>query len=393
MRGARPVDDTDPFLPAARQRSCSPGRAASAPPLFHQDHESLLSLYTSTGGGSWRTAIGWPAFRDVCRQSTRRTARLSPPSVEPPTTSRNPFGEKVNTAVNGHEKCVEAEVEGAAGTARAAGGACAQRSLKQGSCGGGSPANPFVPKRKSVSPLNPFRPASSQDSSSSSGGALRVATTTERHTQGAKSPTSRKTSPSTATAAAAAVPRVTQGLSSPTMRSDSPPRSAPRGRSVRGRSPSAPPPANVPGGRSAFLDPPRKRDSDLLQAGAAWFGVSLGTAKRVTELKLVDNGLVGTLPADLDGLAMLRYLHLGRNRLSGTLILVRHRHSFDGPRECFSSTMISIVAKSVSFVLMVIRSPNKVPLHRVICAPCLFFSFSDGHTRKAMRNTRGTTCE
>ncbi|CAN0362620.1 unnamed protein product, partial [Hapterophycus canaliculatus] len=52
----------------------------------------------------------------------------------------------------------------------------------------------------------------------------------------------------------------------------------------------------------------------------AWFGISLGKAKRVTEVRLVDNGLVGTLPNDLDGLTMLRYLHLGRNTLSGRLV-------------------------------------------------------------------------
>lgn len=42
----------------------------------------------------------------------------------------------------------------------------------------------------------------------------------------------------------------------------------------------------------------------------------------MAELKLVDNGLVGTLPSALGGLEMLRYLHLGRNALSGGLSVI-----------------------------------------------------------------------
>ncbi|CAN0527301.1 unnamed protein product, partial [Ectocarpus sp. 8 AP-2014] len=65
-----------------------------------------------------------------------------------------------------------------------------------------------------------------------------------------------------------------------------------------------------------MLDPPQKKDWTPSDSRAEWFGVSLGTGGRVTELKLVDNGLVGTLPNALGGLEMLRYLHLGRNILS-----------------------------------------------------------------------------
>ncbi|CAM9155354.1 unnamed protein product [Ectocarpus fasciculatus] len=68
-----------------------------------------------------------------------------------------------------------------------------------------------------------------------------------------------------------------------------------------------------------MLDPPRRKDLTPSDSRAAWFGVSLGAGGRVTELKLVDNGLVGILPNALGGLEMLRYLHLGRNTLSGTI--------------------------------------------------------------------------
>lgn len=48
-----------------------------------------------------------------------------------------------------------------------------------------------------------------------------------------------------------------------------------------------------------------------------WYGVSLGTGNRVTELKLSDNGLAGTLSENLGGLEMMRYLNIGRNFLTG----------------------------------------------------------------------------
>lgn len=53
--------------------------------------------------------------------------------------------------------------------------------------------------------------------------------------------------------------------------------------------------------------------------GGEWYGVSLGADYRVTALKLADNGLAGRLPGDLGGLVMMRYLHVGRNYLTGAV--------------------------------------------------------------------------
>lgn len=53
--------------------------------------------------------------------------------------------------------------------------------------------------------------------------------------------------------------------------------------------------------------------------GVEWYGVSLGAGHRVTELKLSDNGLAGRLPENLGDLEMMRYLHIGRNCLTGSI--------------------------------------------------------------------------
>ena len=50
-----------------------------------------------------------------------------------------------------------------------------------------------------------------------------------------------------------------------------------------------------------------------------WHGVTTNQAGRVTNLTLLGNNLVGTIPAELANLANLRYLSLENNQLSGTI--------------------------------------------------------------------------
>ena len=51
-----------------------------------------------------------------------------------------------------------------------------------------------------------------------------------------------------------------------------------------------------------------------------WEGVTLaGIPQRVTELVLIENGLTGTIPAELGSLSRLRQLYLYQNRLTGTI--------------------------------------------------------------------------
>ncbi len=51
---------------------------------------------------------------------------------------------------------------------------------------------------------------------------------------------------------------------------------------------------------------------------SSWYGISV-IADRVTEVQLQDNGLTGTIPADLGGLTALTVLYLFDNTLSGTI--------------------------------------------------------------------------
>ena len=53
---------------------------------------------------------------------------------------------------------------------------------------------------------------------------------------------------------------------------------------------------------------------------SAWEGVTLrGTPQRVTQLRLENRGLNGSVPAALGNLAGLRRLKLGSNRLTGSI--------------------------------------------------------------------------
>lgn len=281
------VDGDDPFSFPARSRSQSPSRAAV--PDATEDREALRALFECTRGGSWRTSLGWPSWGGVRR------------------TSRNPFGE-ANVVDNTERKPATATAAAAAGT----GSGC---SSPQRTRGGGSPGNPFAPAV--VHNGNPFAPPTPTTRASPS-----------------------KPSASRPTGAAANTPSAIETLVPPSachalpidtpiamrMATDQPPSPPSRGVSplataadarnvqCRHRSPSSPADAQT---RSALSGSPQQRDSRSLEARAAWFGVSLGIAGRVSELKLVDNGLVGTLPNALGGLEMLRYLHLGRNALSG----------------------------------------------------------------------------
>ena len=307
MRGRAPARDApvhvdgneeDPFSFPARARSQSPSRAAL--PSASEDRDSLRSLYECTGGESWRTSLGWPSW-----VSTRL-----------PTRSRNPFGEAGDLD----------DTKRRPPTAMAAAGAGASSCTPQRSGGRGSPGNPFA--RTEVHNGNPFAPQtpatraclSQKTTASQPAGA---AASARRATETLASPPACPNSPAVTPAA---VRRATERLPSPLSppppqqpsRSASPLTAAADARKVWGRhhSPSLQPGVQA---RSASLSPPRHRRSSSHEAGAAWFGVSLGAAGRVAELKLVDNGLVGTLPSALGGLEMLRYLHLGRNTLSGGL--------------------------------------------------------------------------
>lgn len=319
------VDGEDPFSFPARSRSQSPSRAAV--PNAIQDRDSLRALFECTGGGSWRTSLGWPSWDCVRR------------------TSRNPFGEAGDTT---KRRAQTAMAAAAAAGATGAGTGC---STPTRTSGGGSPSNPFAPKE--VHNGNPFAPmtATTQASPSTTTAApVSAAASARRATEmlvlphvGSTSPTGTPTAMRRATGHLPSPPSPT----SPASRGASPLAAAANARKVRGRHRSPSPPADTqtcptlldqprprgsssleagsryrspspPAGgqrRSALLGPPRQRVS--IEAGAAWFGVSLGAAGRVTDLKLVDNGLVGTLPSALGGLDMLRYLHLGRNALSG----------------------------------------------------------------------------
>lgn len=75
------------------------------------------------------------------------------------------------------------------------------------------------------------------------------------------------------------------------------------------------PPVNLSKNLISHSDGRRRKGS--AEVGAAWYGVSVGDGNRVTELKLSDNGLVGTMPARLGSLDMLRYFHVHRNFLTG----------------------------------------------------------------------------
>lgn len=283
------VDGDDPFSLPARSRSPSPSRAAV--PNATVDRDSLRALFECTGGRSWRTSLGWPSWEGV------------------PRASRNPFGEVAGSNVDDTKRGLA--------TAAAATGAGSGCSIPQRTGGGGSPCNPFARNGNPFAPLTPTRSTfiSNKTASPPAGRAAN----TRRATETLASPPACLTS---STDTPTAMRRGTEMLPSPPSlpsRGTSPLAVGANARKVRTsryRSPSPPADAQT---RSALLDPPRQRSSRSLEAEAAWFGVSLGKAARVTELKLVDNGLVGTLPSALGGLEMLRYLHLGRNALSGGL--------------------------------------------------------------------------
>lgn len=296
------VDDDDPFSFPARSRSQFPARATA--PNASGDRDSLRALFECTGGVSWRTALGWPSWDDV------------------PRTSRNPFGEVVATNVDDTQRRQAAATAEATASAGAA-SCCSSPSRTAG--GGGSPGNPFA-----LTPVvvvhngNPFAPLAPSTRASLSTTIVSPpsgdATNTRRATETLLSPTACNTS---ATGTPASLGRATERLPSPASRGASPLIAAAANtryvRRSRHRFPSPPADAQM---RSVLVNPPWERGSSSLEAGAAWFGVSLGTAGRVTELKLVDNGLVGTLPSALGGLEMLRYLHLGRNALSGGFLTI-----------------------------------------------------------------------
>ncbi len=277
------ADDEDPFPKRSRSRSPS---TAAAPAI--QDRESLHAIYTCTGGGSWRTSLGWPSLGGgVSRQtSVGRRSIVSSASAKS-SASQNPFREGV----------VVSDGDGAnRGVAPAAKGVGVDLPTHpQRSDGCGSPGNPFTrageiaaPEPKSKNPFAPETPTTTISSNEVIAG--RVLQTPPPQT----SPESRRSCPLAATTDIGSV-------------------------RCRSRSPS---PTTDTSGRSAFLGSPGQRKSLEAGAGAAWFGVSLGPGARVTELKLVDNGLVGTLPSALGGLEMLRYLHLGRNALSGATLTI-----------------------------------------------------------------------
>ena len=266
------VDDEDPF--PIRSRSRSPSKAA---PPATQDRQSLLALYACTGGGSWRTNLGWPNFGGVPRQASLGSRTIASPRAASPSASKNPFREGV-VSNNG---------DGANHVVSAAKEQRENCPTPQRPDGGGSPGNPFartaaVPEPKSKNPFATVTP----------------------------------TTISSNKVTAAHVFQAPPPISMPEKRSASPLAATSHAGSVRSRSPSQSPTVDT-SGRSAFLGSPGKRKSLEAGAGEAWFGVSLGPGARVTEVKLVDNCLVGTLPSALGGLEMLRYLHLGRNALSG----------------------------------------------------------------------------
>ena len=324
-------DEEDPFSFPARSRLRSPSRAAV--PNATQDRDSLRALFECTRGGSWRTSLGWPSWDCVRR------------------TSQNPFG-KVGDVDEPKRRPPTAVSEAPATGAAGAGSGC---STPTRTGGGGSPGNPFAraeihngnpfapptPTTRASLSKTPASPPAGADASGRRATAAQVVppvcstsptgtpTAMRRATDHLPSPPPSPPSPASRgaspLAAAASARKVWGGRRSPSPPTDTQTRSTlldrprPRGSNAleagsRYRSPS--PPADAQR-RSVLLDPPRQRGS--IEAGAAWFGVSLGTAGRVTDLKLVDNGLVGILPSALGGLEMLRYLHLGRNALSGGL--------------------------------------------------------------------------
>lgn len=290
-------DSGDPFSLPARSRLQSPSRAAV--PSAIEDRDSLRALFECTRGRSWRTSLGWPSWGGV------------------PRTPRNPFGE-AHVAARNVDDTKRRPTRAAAAAADGAGSGCStpQRTTD----GGGSPGNPFARAVAVVQSGNPFAPPTptirtSFSKTSASPPADDGAANTRRATEMLVSPLTGSASP---IGTPTAMRRATGVLPSPPHGAH-PLAAAANARQVQNRHPSASPPADSQT-RSALLSPPRQRNSRSVDgAGAAWFGVSLGTAARVTELRLVDNGLVGTLPSALGGLEVLRYLHLGRNALSGGL--------------------------------------------------------------------------
>lgn len=321
------VDGHNDGFSFPRSRSRHPSRAGIAV----QDGENLLRLYTSAGGKAWRTSLGWPAVGDCM---PRRTSAETGRSVSPPATSRNPFGERIES--NDGDRPAATAVSAAVSV-----DATPSTSHLTPCRGGGSPGNPFIPapeegqpKRRSCSPINPFSPPAdvlraasdellspdaaqtpSQSTASAAAAAAAAGTDTSRRTEEMMEPP-----PDTdlcARPAESQQRRATERLPAlQPLRSASPPSAASNTGSLLRRRSRSPTPPQVTSTRWTMLDPPRK-DLTPSELRAAWFGVSLGTGGRVTELKLVDNGLVGTLPNALGGLEMLRYLHLGRNTLSG----------------------------------------------------------------------------
>lgn len=271
------VDDEDPF--PIRSISRSPSRAA-APAI--QDRDALLAVYACTGGHSWRTSLGWPNVGGVSRRTSLGRRSVVSPTTAKPSASQNPFSDGVGDGAN-------------RAAAPAAKGVGVDFPTPQRSGGCGSPGNPFA--------------------------RAEVAATPEPRS---KNPFARETPTTTISSnevTAGHVLHTPPPLTSPQIRGSSPLATAVDVGSVQSRSQSPSPTADT-SGRSAFLGSPGQRKSLEAGAGAAWFGVSLGPAARVTELKLVDNGLVGTLPSTLGGLEMLRYLHLGRNALSGATLTI-----------------------------------------------------------------------
>lgn len=312
-----------------RSAPSSPIRSVNTEPCS-QDRECLAAIYVETDGATWRTTVGWPDA--AIESSPRRQEALEPresgrmgsakargksggylsPSMGGPLSPTRGFG----VASSSQPLC------GSNDQSPKAISSCGEKTARNGNgveakpteagvsvyehkrpC---SPSNPFtstpVIERGPHSPSNPFAPSPAYIETAATVNAHRTRRSplesnrpvplAQHHslaitTTGSRLPRSRSTSPSGHCS--------TMGAQSSNL--------------ARNRAGSA-----LLGGSKG-----KRASSTGVERGVAWFGVSLGNAGRVTELKLVDNGLAGRIPDALGELEMLRYLHVGRNNLQGRL--------------------------------------------------------------------------